>query len=173
MRERERWDNMKPTYNVASSDRRSLIFNSSQPQSINHCWSSLDQMRLKNCKSRHISLVTMIYTLILINYRKFPFKIIVFASGVHLNIFIESHYMNQTAIIFLTNSDYQANEDCYLETKAKKKSFNKWLSNGNLSVLVTVTPIPNTTIDIFMFFSTKSVTSLNLTSSFTFPSPYF
>ena len=51
-----------------------------------------------------IALVTMIYTLILINYRKFPFKIIVFASGVHLNIFIESHYMDQTAIIFLTST---------------------------------------------------------------------
>ena len=66
-------------------------------------------MRLKDRKSWHITLVTMIYTLILMYYRKFPFKLIVFASGVHLNIFIESHYMDQTAIIFLTNSDYQAN----------------------------------------------------------------
>ena len=54
-----------------------------------------------------IALVTMIYTLILINYRKIRFKIIAFASGVNLNIFIESHYMDQSAIIFLTNSDYQ------------------------------------------------------------------
>ena len=54
-------------------------------------------------------------------YRKFRYKLIVFASGVHLNIFIESHYMDQSAIIFFTNSTIKQIHDCYLETSAKKK----------------------------------------------------
>ena len=98
----------------------------------------------------------MIYTLILINYRKFRFKIIVFASGVHLNIFIESHYMDQSAIIFLTNSDYLANAGLrtviWKLRPRKRVSINdsdtlKWL----ICLGYSNSQIPNTTIDIFMF----------------------